>query len=77
MLAKAGYDKESAGGLLSAGGIGAILSPPVPGAAAFLISEILKISYLEVIRMAVIPTILYYWGILLMVSTTPSASAPA
>ncbi len=67
MLAKAGYDKESAGGLLSAGGIGAILSPPVLGAAAFLISEILKISYLEVIRMAVIPTILYYWGILLMV----------
>ena len=27
MLAKAGYDKESAGGLLSAGGIGAIISP--------------------------------------------------
>ncbi|MBI5522055.1 MAG: TRAP transporter fused permease subunit [Desulfarculus sp.] len=67
MLAKAGYDKESAGGLLSAGGIGAILSPPVLGAAAFLIAEILKISYLDVIRMACIPTILYYWSILLMV----------
>jgi TRAP-type uncharacterized transport system fused permease subunit len=31
MLAKAGYDKDSAGGLLSAGGIGAIISPPVLG----------------------------------------------
>jgi TRAP transporter 4TM/12TM fusion protein len=67
MLAKAGYDKDSAGGLLSAGGIGAIISPPVLGAAAFLIAEILKISYLDVLRMAVMPTILYYLSIFLMV----------
>jgi len=67
MLARAGYDKNSAGGLLSAGGIGAIISPPVLGAAAFLIAEILKISYLEVLRMAVMPTILYYLSIFLMV----------
>jgi len=67
MLAKAGYDKESAGGLLSAGGIGAIISPPVLGAAAFLIAEILKVSYLDVIKMATVPTILYYWSIFLMV----------
>jgi len=67
MLAKAGYSKEAAGGLLSAGGIGAILSPPVLGAAAFLIAEFLKISYLDVIAMACIPTCLYYWSIFLMV----------
>jgi TRAP transporter 4TM/12TM fusion protein len=67
MLAKAGYSKDAAGGLLSAGGIGAILSPPVLGAAAFLIAEFLKISYLDVIVMASIPTCLYYWSIFLMV----------
>jgi len=67
MLAKAGYNKDAAGGLLSAGGIGAILSPPVLGAAAFLIAEFLKISYLDVIIMASIPTCLYYWSIFLMV----------
>ena len=67
MLAKAGYDRDTAGGLLSAGGIGAILSPPVLGAAAFLIAEFLKISYLDVIIMAAIPTCLYYWSIFLMV----------
>jgi TRAP transporter 4TM/12TM fusion protein len=67
MLAKAGYGKDAAGGLLSAGGIGAILSPPVLGAAAFLIAEFLKISYLDVITMACIPTCLYYWSIFLMV----------
>ena len=67
MLAKAGYEKNAAGGLLAAGGLGAILSPPVLGAAAFLIAEFLKISYLEVIRMATIPTCLYYLSLFFMV----------
>ena len=67
MLAKAGYSKEAAGGLLAAGGIGAIISPPVLGAAAFLIAEFLKISYLDVLLMAVIPTGLYYLSLFLMV----------
>jgi TRAP transporter 4TM/12TM fusion protein len=67
MLAKAGYDKDSAGGLLAAGGLGAIISPPVLGAAAFLIAEFLKISYFDVILMACIPTLLYYFAIAIMV----------
>ncbi|HET7729203.1 MAG TPA: TRAP transporter fused permease subunit [Usitatibacter sp.] len=67
MLDRAGYEKAAAGGLLAAGGLGAILSPPVLGAAAFLIAEFLKISYLEVIKMAVIPTLLYYFSLFLMV----------
>ncbi len=67
MLAKAGYEKNAAGGLLAAGGLGAILSPPVLGAAAFLIAEFLRISYLDVILMATIPTLLFYLAIFIMV----------
>jgi TRAP transporter 4TM/12TM fusion protein len=67
MLMKAGYGKDAAGGLLAAGGLGAIISPPVLGAAAFLIAEFLKISYFDVIVMATIPTLLYYFAILVMV----------
>ena len=67
MLAKVGYDKNAAGGLLAAGGLGAIISPPVLGAAAFLIAEFLKISYLDVLLMAVIPTLLFYLALFLMV----------
>jgi TRAP transporter 4TM/12TM fusion protein len=67
LLAKSGYNKEAAGGLLAAGGLGAIISPPVLGAAAFLIAEFLKISYLDVILMATIPTILFYLAIFIMV----------
>ena len=67
MMARAGFEKNAAGGLLAAGGLGAILSPPVLGAAAFLIAEFLKISYLDVIWMATIPTCLYYLSLLFMV----------
>ena len=67
MLVKAGYGKDAAGGLLAAGGLGAIISPPVLGAAAFLIAEFLKISYLDVMLMATIPTCLYYLSLFLMV----------
>src|SRR5438874_1959085 len=67
MLAKVGYGKNEAGGLLAAGGLGAIISPPVLGAAAFLIAEFLKISYLDVILMATIPTCLYYLALFAMV----------
>jgi TRAP transporter 4TM/12TM fusion protein len=67
MMQRAGFEKNAAGGLLAAGGLGAILSPPVLGAAAFLIAEFLKISYLDVILMATIPTCLYYLSLLFMV----------
>jgi TRAP transporter 4TM/12TM fusion protein len=67
MLVKAGYGKDAAGGLLAAGGLGAIISPPVLGAAAFLIAEFLKISYFDVMLMATIPTCLYYLSLFLMV----------
>jgi TRAP transporter 4TM/12TM fusion protein len=67
MLARSGYGKEAAGGLLAAGGLGAIISPPVLGAAAFLIAEFLKISYLDVILMATVPTVLYYLSLFVMV----------
>src|SRR3989440_9205925 len=67
MLVRAGYGKNAAGGLLAAGGLGAIISPPVLGAAAFLIAEFLRISYLDVLLIATIPTLLYYFALFLMV----------
>ncbi|OLF09467.1 C4-dicarboxylate ABC transporter permease [Actinophytocola xinjiangensis] len=63
VLRKAGYPKENAGGLLAASGIGAILSPPTLGAAAFIIAEYLEVDYLTVLVWAIVPTLLYYLGI--------------
>jgi TRAP transporter 4TM/12TM fusion protein len=67
LLKRAGYTPETAGAMLSAAGIGALLSPPTLGAAAFLIAEFLRISYLQVLVMATIPTFLYYLSIFLMI----------
>ncbi|ONG49734.1 C4-dicarboxylate ABC transporter permease [Pseudoroseomonas deserti] len=67
LMKRVGYRADDAGGLLAAGGLGAIISPPVLGAAAFLIAEYLKLGYLDVLRMAVVPTILYYASLLFMV----------
>ena len=67
MMKRVGYAPHDAGGLLAAGGLGAIISPPIMGAAAFLIAEYLKISYLDVLLMAVIPTVLFYASLLFMV----------
>jgi TRAP transporter 4TM/12TM fusion protein len=67
ILRRAGYPAEHAGGMLAAAGIGAILSPPTLGAAAFIIAGYLQVSYLQVLLWAMIPTLLYYLGILLAV----------
>ncbi|HEY8416893.1 MAG TPA: TRAP transporter fused permease subunit [Limnochordales bacterium] len=67
MLRQAGYTPVTAGAILSAGGIGAVISPPIMGAASFLIAEILGVSYLEVIKYVVVPTLLYYICILITI----------
>jgi TRAP transporter 4TM/12TM fusion protein len=85
LLRRAGFPADTAGAILSAGGIGAILSPPTLGAAAFLIAEFLQISYLQVLAMAVLPTLLYYLSVFLMIEAdsrrlrtrqTPSTALP-
>lgn len=67
IMRSAGYAPERAGGVLAAAGVGALLSPPTLGAAAFIVAEYLEVSYLTVLGWAMIPTVLYYLGILLAV----------
>jgi TRAP transporter 4TM/12TM fusion protein len=67
MLRRAGYSAETSGAVLSAAGIGALLSPPTLGAAAFLIAEFLEISYLRVLIMSIVPMLLYYLSAFLMI----------
>ncbi len=67
LLRRAGYPKEHGGGVLAAAGIGAIMSPPTLGAAAFIIASLLGVSYLQVLIWATIPTLLYYFGIILAI----------
>jgi TRAP transporter 4TM/12TM fusion protein len=67
ILKKAGYSADMAAGLVAAGGIGAVISPPMMGAAAFLIMQFLQVSFWDVIVMVAMPTVLYYVGTFFMV----------
>jgi TRAP transporter 4TM/12TM fusion protein len=62
ILKQAGYTPNMAAGLIAAGGIGAVLSPPLMGAAAFLIMQFLGVSFWDVVVMVTMPTLLYYAG---------------
>ncbi len=67
ILRQAGYSPNMAAGLISAGGIGAVLSPPLMGAAAFLIMQFLGVTFWDVVVMVTVPTLLYYLGTFLVV----------
>ncbi|HON86009.1 MAG TPA: TRAP transporter fused permease subunit [Syntrophorhabdaceae bacterium] len=67
ILKKAGYSPNMAAGLIAAGGIGAVLSPPLMGAAAFLIMQFLNVSFWDVVIMVIFPTVLYYLGTFFLV----------
>ncbi|HOV89941.1 MAG TPA: TRAP transporter fused permease subunit [Syntrophorhabdaceae bacterium] len=67
ILKKAGYTPNMAAGLIAAGGIGAVLSPPLMGAAAFLIMQFLNVSFWDVVIMVIFPTALYYVGTFFLV----------
>ena len=67
ILQKAGYSPNMAAGLIAAGGIGAVISPPLMGAAAFLIMQFLNVPFWDVVVMVCIPTLLYYLGTFFMV----------
>jgi TRAP transporter 4TM/12TM fusion protein len=76
VMKRVGIAADTAGAMLAASGIGALLSPPTLGAAAFLIAEYLRISYLQVLVMATIPTLLYYLSIALMIEGDTGSMEP-
>ena len=60
MMKDGGYQKETAGAREAAASTGGQLMPPIMGAAAFLIAENLQANYIDVMKAALIPSILYY-----------------
>ncbi|MBO6636873.1 MAG: TRAP transporter fused permease subunit [Roseitalea sp.] len=62
-----GYRKEFAGGVEALASTGGLITPPIMGAAAFIMADFLGISYVEVMAAATIPAILYFTAIFLAV----------
>ena len=69
MMRSAGFKPITAAGIQAAASSGGALMPPVMGAGAYMMLEIVEppVTYLEIVRAALIPAILYYLSLLLIV----------
>lgn len=67
LMQRGGYSKRDAGAIEAVASTGGQLTPPIMGAAAFLMAEFLEISYYAVAAAALIPAILYYIAVFLQV----------
>ncbi|OOY15114.1 TRAP transporter permease [Thioclava sp. DLFJ4-1] len=62
-----GYRSAFAGGVEATSSMGGQIMPPVMGAVAFIMAETLGVDYVEVVKAALIPAILYFAGAFWMV----------
>ena len=69
LMKSAGFDAESAGGVEAAASSGGALMPPIMGAGAYMMLEMVEpaVTYVEIIKAALIPAILYYTALLMTV----------
>jgi TRAP transporter 4TM/12TM fusion protein len=69
LMRSAGFSAADAAGVTAAASSGGALVPPVMGAGAYMMLEIIDppVTYLEIIRAAIIPAVLYYASLLLLV----------
>lgn len=67
LMKKAGFPGHIAGAVEAAASNGAAIMPPVMGAGAFVMSEMTGIPYLEIIKVAAIPGLLYFVSVGVMI----------
>ena len=67
MMKKIGYRKHVAAAVEAAASTGGQLMPPIMGAGAFLMAEFTQTPYLEIIKIAFIPAVLYFFSVILFV----------
>lgn len=65
MMKKTGYPPEFAGAVEAASSTGGQIMPPIMGAAAFLMAEMVGVPYADIIVRAILPAFLYFLGIFL------------
>jgi TRAP transporter 4TM/12TM fusion protein len=63
MMKRSGYTARDAGAIEAVGSTGGQLMPPVMGAAAFLMAELIEVPYAQIAIAATLPSALYYFGL--------------
>lgn len=67
MMKKVGYKKHEAAGVEAAASTGGQVLPPIMGAGAFLIAERTGIPYADIVKVSVIPALMYFASVYLFV----------
>ena len=67
LMRQGGYQRHTAGAIEAVASTGGQLMPPIMGAAAFLMAEILAVPYSEVVIAALIPAVLYYVALFIQI----------
>jgi TRAP transporter 4TM/12TM fusion protein len=67
MMKRLGYPPALAGAVEAVASTGGQLAPPIMGAAAFIMAEILGIEYVRIAAAAVLPALLFYLGVFMTV----------
>ena len=67
LMKKVGFSPRFAGAVEASASCGGQVTPPIMGAAAFIMAETLGIPYNQLILVAIVPAALHYFAILLMV----------
>src|SRR5699024_8291641 len=67
LMKKVGYHKNFAGAVEASASVGGQILPPIMGASAFIMAETTGINYGTIALAALLPAILYYFGVILQV----------
>lgn len=67
LMRKAGYRDTHCGAIEAIASTGGQFMPPIMGAAAFLMAEMLEIPYAEIVIAAIVPSLLYYFAVFVQV----------
>ena len=69
-MKRMGYPGHFAGGVEAAASAGGQITPPIMGAASFLMAEYLEVPYTTIVIAAIVPAMMHYIGVLSIVHFT-------
>jgi len=67
LMKRVGYPAYYAGAIEAVASTGGIIMPPVMGAAAFIMADLMDVNYFYVVKAAILPGILYFTGLFTMI----------
>lgn len=68
-MRRIGFSPKYAGGIEACASTGGVLMPPIMGATAFVMADFLDVAYVDVAIAAIIPSVLYYFGLFVQIDS--------